>query len=744
MTLLESFRNKSKRLFAGRCFQLDAWEGVGVITFDYENERINKFSALSIPELGLLLDEIKNKHRDLKSILFRSAKKDSYIVGADLDQIKSMLHRDEAYKASREGQSVFTKIEDLGIPSVAAIHGPSMGGGTEVSLCCSYRVCSDSSKTMIAVPEIKLGFIPGWGGTYRLPKLLGLPNGLDMILTGKNIYPSKAIKTGLVDDVIPAELFEEKSLEWAKKLADGWRPAPRKKKSIFTDSSKLLQSNFLGRAIIFREARKTVMKETRGNYPAPLRALRVLEAHYGDSREKFLAAEAEAFADLWSTHESRNLVSLFFLTELAKKDTGTSLSMDEVKKLKPVKSLGVLGAGVMGGGIAYQSAGKGGLRTLVKDLQWDAVSKALAHAGDLLRAELKKKRLTAVEVNHMMARIRGQTDYSSFRGVDLVIEAVVENLEIKKKVFAELETQVDDDCLIATNTSSLQVKDMAVAFKKPDRFIGLHFFNPVHKMPLVEVIRHAGSSEIAIARGVAYVKAIGKTPVVVGDGPGFLVNRILIPWLNESGFCLLEGHRIAKLDRLLKDFGMPMGPCELMDEIGLDVGVKVAHILEKDLGARSQTSDAMEKVLAKNKDAAQARLGRKSGLGFYKWEKPGGRRQEPDQEAIDQLLFENGRAPAAPSVTDDSLVRRMIFPMINEAAAILAEKIAAGPEQVDLAMIFGTGFPPFRGGLLRYADSIGLQEIVTDLEAFEAHLGQRFKPSEALKSFAKGPGKFYA
>jgi 3-hydroxyacyl-CoA dehydrogenase/enoyl-CoA hydratase/3-hydroxybutyryl-CoA epimerase len=744
MSFSKSFKESAKRLYSGRCFRLDSWNGVGVITFDYENERINKFSAVSVPELAALLDRIKEQHKDLKSLLFWSAKKDSYIVGADLEQIRSMVQREDAYKASREGQAAFSRFEDLGIPSVAAIHGPAMGGGTEVSLCCTYRICSDHPKTMIAVPEINLGFVPGWGGCYRLPKLLGLANGLDMILTGKNIYPSKAGKLGLVNEVIPADLFEDRSLEFAKKLGEGWKPTAPVKKSRMPDLNSFLESNFAGRKIIFSQARKSVMAKTRGNYPAPLRALQLLENEYGKSREKFLAAEAEVFADLWATPESKNLVGLFFLTEKAKKDTGTELTPEQVKKLPAIRSLGVLGAGVMGGGIAFQSAGKGGLHTLVKDIQWDAVSKALAHASALLKSNVRKKRTSPVEMSQIMGRIRGQVDYSGFKGVDLVIEAVVENLDVKKKVFAELETQVNETCLIATNTSSLRVKDMAVAFQHPERFIGLHFFNPVHKMPLVEVIKHPGSSVESVARGVAYVKLIGKTPVVVGDGPGFLVNRILMPWLNESGFCLLDGYPIEALDRLCKNFGMPMGPCELLDEIGLDVSEKVAHILEKDLGQRSAASDAMKLVLTKNKESKTPRLGRKSGLGFYVWDKPGGDRVRIDEDGIDRLLFPNGKKPAPERTTDEALLRRMIFPMINEAAAILQEGIASAPDQVDLAMIFGTGFPPFRGGLLRYADSVGLTNIVSELEKLSQKHGPRFKPSEALKSFANGSGKFYS
>ncbi len=481
------------------------------------------------------------------------------------------------------------------------------------------------------------------------------------------------------------------------------------------------------------------MAKTRGNYPAPLRILEVVDRAWNQRREKALDLEAKAFGELWATPESKNLVGLFFLSEEAKRDTGVSLNADAVKKLPKIAEVAVLGAGVMGGGIASQSASKG-MRTLVKDINWDSVSKGLAHAKKLAGDSLKRKRITRIEHDSWMGRIRGQVDYSGFKAVDLVIEAVVENIEVKKAVFKEVESMVNADCILASNTSSLRVSDMASAVQNPARLVGLHFFNPVHKMPLVEVVTHDQVSEEAVARAVQYVKDIGKTPVVVKDGPGFLVNRILMPWLNEAGYCLLEGYSIEEMDRALKNFGMPMGPCELLDEIGLDVAVKVAKILYKDLGDRSKPSDAIDRVLSE-KDSK--RLGRKSGLGFYKWDSPGGKRVEPDSSGINKLVFGTSPTPRAPEHTAESLVRRQIFPMINEAAVILKEGLTAGPAQVDLAMIFGTGFAPFRGGLCRYADSVGLERIVAELERLSEIHGARLAPSQALRDFAASGGKFY-
>lgn len=733
-------------LYKGKAFQLAEENEIGLLTFDTEGARVNTLDHASIGELVEILTDFEKKFPQIKALLLYSGKKDSFIVGADLNLVRSMNDRAEAEKASRSGQDAFNMMADLNIPSVAAIHGACMGGGTELSVACSYRLCSDSSKTMIAVPEVKLGFLPGWGGTYRLPKIVGLASSLDMMLTGKNIRSDKAGKLSLVSKVIPEAIFLDEAKRLTQDLAAGRNSLKIQKKPLLQklskDPSSALEGFGLGRSVVFSQAGKTVMKQTRGNYPAPLRILEVVQKSWGKSREKALDLEAKGFADLWATPESKNLVGLFFLNEGAKKDTGVSLSSEEVKKLPRLNEIAVLGAGVMGGGIASQSAAKG-MRTLVKDINWPSVQKAISHANELADKALQRKRIDKVAKKDWMSRIRGQVDYSGFKSVDLVVEAVVENMEIKKSVFKEVEEHVGPDCVIASNTSSLRITEMATVFKDPSRLVGLHYFNPVDKMPLVEVVSHDQASEKAIAQAVQYVKDIGKTPVVVKDGPGFLVNRILMPWLNEAGYCLLEGYEIAAMDKHLKKFGMPMGPFELLDEIGLDVAEKVAKILYQGLGERSQPSDAISKVLSKNEGAEKPRLGRKSGLGFYTWDRPGGRRVEVDKAGIEDLIFENGEAPTTPEYTPESLSRRHIFPMINEAAAILEEGLTAGPEQVDLAMIFGTGFAPFRGGLCRYADSVGLERVVAELDRLSEQHGPRLAPSDALRNFAKNGGKFY-
>jgi len=723
--------------FNGKAWKLTREKDLLIASFDLEGERVNKLAHASVGELKEILALVRSS--DAKALLIRSLKKGSFVVGADINLIKTLKNREEATKASAEGQAVFNEIEDLKIPTLAAIDGPCMGGGTEMSLACRHRVCSDSEKTAIALPEVKLGLLPGWGGTFRLPKLVGLPGSLEMMLEGKNIRADKALKMGLVDSVIPQVIFTEKSLEMAHALAAG-KDLPGLKAKKFNPQAFLLD-NFLGRMLVFKKAREGVIKATRGNYPAPLQILEVLDKALGTSRSNHLRIEAESFGKLWESAESKNLVNLFFLMEDSKKVTGTTLSEEELKKIPAVKELGILGAGVMGGGIAAQSS-MFGIRCTVKDINLSAVSKAFAHAYGIFEKDLKRRRIKKHDLEKRMSLIRGQVDYQSFSSLDLVIEAIVENMDVKKKVLAELETQVRKDCLIASNTSSLRLTEMATALKDSSRFVGIHFFNPVEKMPLIEVIYHAKSRPECIAQAVQYSRAIGKTPVVVKDGPGFLVNRLLMPWLNEAAFMLEEGFSIPLLDKVAKNFGMPMGPFELMDEIGIDVGSKVGHILNEAFGDRAKASTVSDKIVAASKESSTPRFGRKTGLGFYTWDRPGGRRQEADEEGIRKIIFQ-GSTPRCPDHTEESLAWRMFFPMINEAALALNEGIVESPEMCDLAMIFGTGFPPFKGGLLRYADRVGLDKVVAELERLSQKYGARMQPCQPLMEKAKKGERFY-
>ncbi|MEZ4816072.1 MAG: 3-hydroxyacyl-CoA dehydrogenase NAD-binding domain-containing protein [Bdellovibrionota bacterium] len=721
------------QFFTGNAFKVNISDTLAIVDFDLDGEKVNKWDDKSLNELDQVLSKLEANKGSLSAVLFRSAKPKSFIVGADINVIQKITTKALAEEAGEMGQRVFSRVEDFPLPTIAAIEGPSMGGGTEFLLSCDYRVASDSSKTIIGLPEVKLGIIPGWGGNFRMTRLVELPTALDLILSGKALNAKKALRAGLVDEVYPEGLFVNKAMEYAR--------TRKFKRGVITPKystpiNKYLSNNFIGRSIVFKKTRETLEKTTRGHYPAPVKALELIEKSWGKSRAEWMKLEKEFFSELAITEISKNLIRIFFMTEAVKRESGSSLSSEEAAKVAPIKQMAVLGAGVMGAGIAYQSAAKG-LWVFLKDVSYSAVGKGIQHAKKLFDKSVSRKKLTKIQAEDKLRHLRPQTDYSGFKGLDLVIEAIVEDLAVKKKVFAELESVVGENCILASNTSSLELSAISADFKNKARFVGLHFFNPVDKMPLVEVVVTDATPPENTTRAVNYVKSIGKTPLVTKDGPGFLVNRLLVPFLLEAGYIMEEGADLEKVDKEIKKFGMPMGPYELLDEIGLDVVSKISPIFEKSLGERFKASESIYKVSG---DSKQKRFGKKTGLGFYKWEN--GKRAGIDKDNLEALtgLSLSGQKFL---VSGEALANRMIYPMINEAAVVLEEKIVASAEKVDLGMIFGIGFPPFRGGLCRYADSIGLEKIIKELERMSATHGPRFKPTEALKRAAANGGTFY-
>ena len=731
----KSKETKMSEFFNGKAFRVTLQDSLAIVDFDLQGEKINKWSESSLKELDEVLAKLEGNKGTLNSVLFRSAKSKSFIVGADIKVIQSLKTRDEAVFASEFGQKVFSRLEDFPLPTIAAIEGPCMGGGTEFILSCDYRVASDSDKTQMALPEVKLGIFPGWGGTYRLPRVVDLPTSLDMILSGKSLNAKKAFKVGLVDQIIPEGLFTLKAVEFARAQTKK-RKNPEPQKSSFVN--KLLSSNLVGRTVVFKKTKETVLKTTRGHYPAPLKALEVIEDCWGKSRADWMKKERELFGDLAISDISKNLIRIYFMTEAVKKESGTGLSAEELLKINPVQQLAVLGAGVMGAGIAASSASRG-MKAQLKDVNFQAVGKGLAHARKLFQKAVDRKKDTPYQRDEKFRNLRGQTDYSGFKGLDLVIEAVVEDLKVKKTVFAELENVVSPQCILATNTSSLQLSEISSDLKNKERFLGLHFFNPVDKMPLVEVVVSEKTLPEYTAKAVAYVKGIGKTPLVTKDGPGFLVNRLLVPFMLEAGYLIEDGADLEKVDREIKKWGMPMGPYELLDEVGLDVVSKICPIFEKALGERFVAPAIINKISG-DTQGTQKRYGKKSGLGFYKWEN--NKRVELDRGGLEKIVGHslNGQKVL---LSGEALAQRMVFPMINEAAVVLEEKIVASAEKIDLGMIFGIGFPPFRGGLCRYADSVGLEKIARELERLAATHGPRFKPTDALKRLSANGGRFY-
>lgn len=695
-------------------------DGIAVLTFDLPDEKINKLTTPVMDELDGLVDKLA-ADREIKALVIRSGKDGNFIAGADIAEIRSVTDVRRGEELSTKGQGVFNKLERLPIPTVAAIHGACLGGGLELALACSHRVISNDPKTALGLPEVRIGIIPGFGGTQRLPRLVGLANSLDMILTGKSIYPKKARKMGLADEVTYKESLLSVAVGMAKKSIG--KPRPKKIRARRPFIIRLLESNPLTRRIIFAKARKNVLKETLGNYPAPLKALQSVRFGLSHGRTAGYRREAKLIGELISTEISKNLISIFYLSEALKKDAHPSSFS--------IFHAGVLGAGVMGGGIAQLFAEKG-VAVRMKDVNTKAVGAGLKAAADIFNKRRKKGILSPLESRDGFDRITGATDYSGFSRMNLVVEAVVENMDVKKAVIREIEGVLKNNAVFASNTSSLSITEMASVSKRPDRVVGMHFFNPVEKMPLVEVVRGRETSDDTVAAIAALSRKLGKLPVIVNDGPGFLVNRILMPYLGEAARMLEEGGAVQDIDGALTQFGMPMGAFVLLDEIGIDVAYKVADILYHGLGERVKPSPLLGTLYK------QGYFGKKNGKGFYLYK--GRKRGEPDPAVVG--MIESSRT--AEKITGEEIVERTILLMVKEAVLCLEEKIVDTAEHLDAALIFGIGFPPFRGGLLRYADTLGAGKIVAKLEGYTKKHGERFTPPRSLVDMARSKTGFYA
>ncbi len=694
--------------------------GIAYLELDLPGEKVNKLSSSVMAELDALLTGDLSNH-DIRALVISSCKPGVFIAGADLDEIETLKSPDDAYAKSRQGQAIFSKLEALPYPTIAVIDGACLGGGLELALACSFRVVTDHAKTKLGVPEVSLGILPGWGGTQRLPRLIGLVQASTMILSGKPVSGSKALRLGLADALVSHEFVAEKAREFTGRCVTAkGRRAIRKRRG-----SYLAERIWPASTIVIRKARTMAMKKSKGHYPAIPAILSLLQDTCYCRLPEGLEREARAFSQLATTPICRNLIGLFHTDQLLKKDKGTA---DDVNP-RPIHRAAVLGAGVMGGGIAWLFS-RHGRPVRVKDVSWDAVAKAFSEAADYCRQLVKLRKMRAHEVALNMHRITGTLDYSGFADADIVIEAIVEKMAAKKAVLAEMEKEVDPQAVICSNTSALSISEMASVLKHPERFVGMHFFNPVNRMPLVEVIAGEESSAEAVATVVALAHELRKTPVVVKDSPGFLVNRILLPYMNEAALLLQEGVEFERIDKLAEAFGMPMGPFALADVTGIDVGYKVIQELESAFSPRLQAAPVLDQFIQ------TGLLGRKSGGGFYLYQ---GRERSPNPEAI--KLLEGFRRK---EVSDGDIIDRLILIMINEAAMCLQEGVVDRVDYLDMALITGIGFPPFRGGLLRYADERGLSEVVWRLESLKGAAGERFKPCELLQTMAAQEKRFYA
>lgn len=699
-------------------------KNIGVVTFDHDDSKVNILSGDVLSRLNTMIDEISLK-KDLKALLFVSKKKDCFVAGADISEIEAIVEPSDGAAKAKYGQDVFNKIEDLTLPTIAVIDGVALGGGCELALACRYRVATFNPKVRIGLPEVNLGFVPGFGGTYRLPRIVGLQESLKMILSGKPIDSTKALKIGLFDRLFPQKNLDHSLDIYVDEIIKTHAQRRRYQRKPKKGLAEFLDSTRLGHSVVFKESLKGVMKMSKGFYPAPLKAIEVVKKNFYMDRERGLLLENQAFGELAVTDISKNLVKLFYMSEKFRK-----LSVDGADQVSPmaIHHCGVLGAGVMGGGIAQLLSSRG-IWCRLKDLNHAALALGYQSAGKVYDQATKKRKYTKAEARAMMSHITGTLDYKGFKNADIVIEAVVENMDVKKKVLQELCDHVKPEAIIATNTSALSVTEMATVVKDPSKMIGFHFFNPVHRMPLVELITTEKTSTETLVSSLKLVQRLGKTPIVVKDSCGFIVNRILLAYINEAGRLLEETGQLEQIDRVMLTFGMPMGPFLLSDEVGLDVGVKVLHILEAGLGERFKAVSIFDKIYE------TGLLGKKSGKGYYIHGK---------KRLINQSVF--GMLPGGQkALNHKKALERLIYIMVNEAALCLDEGIVDGPEAIDIGMIFGTGFPPFRGGLLRYADHIGINNIVSSLEELSKELNaDRFKPVSYLAKLKEEGKGFYS
>ena len=691
--------------------------GIATLTFDMPSSKVNLLSTEVLLELDALLDDLI-KRDDIKVLLFESAKENIFIAGANIEEIKALKTEDEAYEIVRKGQMILARIRVLPFPTVAVIDGACLGGGFELALRCDFRICTENSATKIGLPEVNLGVLPGFGGTQKLKELIGASKAIELILGGKVINGKKALKLGMVDACVPQGYLEFKLESFVEQILD-----TEGKSKILAKRHKLTFVERFLPFLIWKFALKTVMAKTKGQYPAPLAIIKLFKETQNLPINEGLNCEARHFSKLAVTPISKNLISLFFAIEGIKNE---KLSVPK-EELLPINIISVVGGGTMGGGIVWLFA-KINKSVRLKVRGFKQAGATIASVAKSFEAIRKRRRLTAREVDMKMTRISYGTDYQSLQQSDLIVEAIVENVDAKQESYEKLEEVLSKEAIIASNTSSLSISMLSSKMKNPERFVGMHFFNPVPLMPLVEVIPGEKTEDKVIATVVDLAKKAGKTPIVVKDCAGFLVNRILLPYINESARLLEEGGDIARIDKIILNFGMPMGPFTLADEVGLDVGFKVAKVLESGYGERMKVSALLDRVYNELK-----LLGKKNKKGFYIHD---GKNKEVNNE-IKKLQTSHQTFDA------QEIIDRAILIMVNEAALCLEAGVVKDAQHLDVAMIMGTGFPPFRGGLLKYADSVGLKHIELTLENLAAKYGPRFTPAPLIVKMAKADKTFY-
>ncbi|HSY83294.1 MAG TPA: 3-hydroxyacyl-CoA dehydrogenase NAD-binding domain-containing protein [Gemmatimonadaceae bacterium] len=689
---------------------VDVRDSIALITFDTPNSPVNTFAPAARAEFIAVLDRLE-KDSSIKAAVLFSGKPDVWIAGADVEELMSLPTAADAERLSQMGHALMERVERLRAPLIAAIQGACLGGGLELALACAYRIAADTPKTVLALPEVNLGLIPGAGGTQRLPRTVGLQQALDMILRGGNVRGRKALSTALVDELVHPAILREIALARAQAFAAG-RPPARRKPGGAAAQRLLLEANPVGRAVIFRQAREQIRAKTHGNYPAPIAAIEAVAAGYSGNGYE---TEARLFGTCAVSEVSKNLVYIFFAqTALKKSDPGA-----------PIRKIAVLGTGFMGAGIASVAVQQN-IDVRFKDTEYGRVLKGLAAVRGVIKERLTRKQITRQQFDDMMSLVQGTIAYTGFGNVQVVIEAVFESLEVKHAVLKEVEAVVPPTTIYASNTSTIPIAKIADASRDRSHVIGMHFFSPVPKMPLLEVIVTPETDPSVTSTVRALGQRLGKTVIVVHDSPGFYVNRILAPYINEAGRMLDEGVAVDAIDRALVAFGFPVGPITLIDEVGLDIAGESGKIMSASFGARLTPSTSLERVIA------AGRLGRKNRKGFYLYDDAG------EKKGVDSSVYTLLPTGAQRStIPDDDIQQRAVLAMVNEAVRCLEDGVISSARDGDIGAVMGFGFPPFRGGPFRYIDHLGADAIVKKLEELNDRYAPRFAPTELLVEHAR-------
>ncbi len=695
-------------------------DGIFTITINVPNEHMNVFNEAVMEEFSQLADEIEN-NEGIKAVIFTSGKDSGFIAGADIKMLQKVETVMDGTAISLSAHSLLGRIANSTKPHIAAIHGVCLGVGYELALACHYRIATNDSSTKIGLPEVMIGLLPGGMGNSKLPRLISLPAALDLLLTGKQLDSKRALRLGMIDEVVSAPILSSVANMSAKKLLS--TGLPERKLSF---KNKLLTLPGI-KDFIIKKAREQVLKKTQGRYPAPLAILDVVQQGINKPLHEALEIEATNFGELTLSPEAKQLINIYFATTALKKERFTKSNVKPID----INKVGILGGGLMGAGIATVSIDKANTRVRLKDIRDEGILGAYYHIHHYYQQRVHRRILSKEQAKKKQNQFSASLDYSGFSDCDLIIEAVFEDITLKHQMVKDIETLGNENTIFASNTSSIPISDIAAKAKRPENIIGMHYFSPVEKMPLLEIIKHQGTSNKTLVSAVEFGKRQGKTVIVVNDGAGFYVNRILAPYMNAVLEVGMEGVAFEKIDRALMNFGFPIGPFKLLDEVGLDVGSKILPVLESAFGERMSSIGVQQILLDKG------RLGKKSKKGFYRYDDP------KASKKIDETVYQDLNLRINKEISEKEIIERCVYPMLNEAALCLDEAIIESPRDGDIGAIFGIGFPPFLGGPFRYMETLGINYLVDKLQGLEKEYGKKYEVAEVLVEMAKKEQLFY-